>query len=196
MRRIAREARARRSAPASVEARRPSRGVRSTSRSRQRHQPVEIAVVALDQQLVAIIESSVRRQRHGQAVVDAVGQQAVEDAHQRHVGLGQRLEEPVLLEELGVLRMADVRQVRVEDGAPVATGHGGPRSAPEHVAGAAGHGRWRSCALLAPARSARRRPAAGRRPRLRPPGVRRARPRRAPAAAVAGPPPGPCAPAR
>ena len=82
-------------------------------------------MVALDEQLVRHHRDERRRQRHREPVVDAVAQQAVEDADERDVGLGQRLEEPVLLEELRVLGMADVRQVRVQDRAPVPDGHGG-----------------------------------------------------------------------
>ncbi len=93
---------------------------------RQLDQAVEVAVVPADQQLVGHHRDERRRQRHGQPVVDAVLQQAVEDADDRDVGLGERLEEPVLLEERRVLGVPDVREVGVEDGAPVPGGHGLP----------------------------------------------------------------------
>ena len=44
----------------------------------------------------------------------------VEDLEQRDVGLGDRLEEPVLLEEVVVLGMAHEGQVRVQDEREVA----------------------------------------------------------------------------
>ena len=87
-------------------------------------QPVEVAVVARDEQLVRHHRDERRGQRHGQPVVHAVGQQAVQHAHEGDVGLGQGLEEPVLLEELRVLRMPDVRKVRVQHRAPISDGHG------------------------------------------------------------------------
>ena len=91
--------------------------------ARQLDERVEVPVVAPDQQLVRHHRDERRRQRHRQPVVDAVAQQAVEHAHDRDVGLGERLEEPVLLHEGRVLRVTDVRQVGVEDGAPVPGGH-------------------------------------------------------------------------
>ena len=145
-------------------------------------------MVAADQQLVRHHRDERRRQRHGQPVVDAVVQQAVEDADDRDVGLGQRLEEPVLLEELRVLGVADVREVGVEDGAPVPGGHG-LRLAPEGVAGAPGTegvarpAAGRAAPVVAAAAGLGR-PVDGRRaPRAR--GRRRSPSRRSPAAAAA-----------
>jgi hypothetical protein len=87
------------------------------------HQPVEVAVVAAHEQVVLHHRQQGRRQRHGEAVVDAVLQQPVENADDRDVGLGQGLEEPVLLEELRVLGMADVGEVGVQYRAPIPGGH-------------------------------------------------------------------------
>ena len=86
--------------------------------------PVEVALVAVDEQLVAHHRDERRRQRHREPVLDAVAQQAVEHPDDRDVGLGQRLEEPVLLEEVRVLGVADVGKVRVEDRTPVPDRHG------------------------------------------------------------------------
>ena len=47
----------------------------------------------------------------------------LEDLDQRDVRLGDRLVEPVFLEEVLVLRMSHVRQVRVKDERYVALGH-------------------------------------------------------------------------
>jgi hypothetical protein len=91
---------------------------------RELDQRIEVAQVAADQELVRHHRDERRRERHREPVVDAVAQQAVEHAYDRDVGLVERLEEPVLLEERRVLGMADVRQVRVEYRAPVPDGHG------------------------------------------------------------------------
>ena len=131
---------------------------------RQLDEVVEVPVVAPHQELVRHHRDERRRERHGQPVLDAVVQQAVEDAEDRDVGLGERLEEPVLLEKGGVLRVPDVGQVGVEDGTPVPGGHRGFPTA--------GRCRWRP-------RDGRRRS-----PRRAPPGpsarARRARPSRRP----------------
>ena len=49
---------------------------------------------------------------------------AFQELQQRHVGFRDGLEQPVLFQELLVLRVPDKRQVRVEDEGQV-TGHGG-----------------------------------------------------------------------
>ena len=66
---------------------------------RELDEPVHVPLVARDQELVRHHRDERRRQRHRQPVLDSVLQQAVEHAHDRDVGLAQRLEEPVLLEE-------------------------------------------------------------------------------------------------
>ena len=45
----------------------------------------------------------------------AIGDELLEGLDERDVGLGDSLEQPVLLQELIVFRMADVGQVRMED---------------------------------------------------------------------------------
>jgi len=101
--------------------------------------PLDFLVGELDQALqlpeVAALEERVRehraerrRQRHREAEVDAVVEQPVHHVDERDVGLGDRLVEPVLLEEVLVLRMPDEGEVRVEDQREVALGllmHGG-----------------------------------------------------------------------
>jgi hypothetical protein len=91
----------------------------------ERDQPPEVALVTLEQELVRHHGNERRRQRHREAVVHPVVEQPVQHVHERDVGLGQRLEEPVLLEELRIFGMADVRQMGVQHGAPVAHGHDG-----------------------------------------------------------------------
>jgi hypothetical protein len=46
--------------------------------------------------------------------MDAIVQEVLEHVQQRNVGFGDGLEEPVLFEEIVVLRVAHVRQVRVQ----------------------------------------------------------------------------------
>ena len=58
--------------------------------------------------------------------MQAVPLPAVQELQQRHVGFRDGLEQPVLLQELLVLRVPDKRQVRVEDEGQVA-GHKGGR---------------------------------------------------------------------
>ena len=91
--------------------------------ARQLHELVEVATVPADQQLVGHHRDERRRQRHREPVLDAVAHEAVEHPQQGDVGLGEGLEEPVFLEEVGVLGVADVGQVRVEDRAPVPDRH-------------------------------------------------------------------------
>ena len=60
--------------------------------------------------------------------------QPLEDVQQRDVGFGDRLEEPILFEEIVVLRVAHERQVRVQDEREVTARHEVPfgRSAVRH----------------------------------------------------------------
>ena len=53
----------------------------------------------------------------------AVAFQAVEHFEERNVGLGDRLVEPIFLEKVVVLRMADVRQMSVQDQTKIAERH-------------------------------------------------------------------------
>ena len=55
---------------------------------REGNQAVEVTVVALDEQPVAHHGEERRRQRHGEAIVHAVPEQAIEHADEGHVGLG------------------------------------------------------------------------------------------------------------
>jgi hypothetical protein len=91
----------------------------------------QVPVVAATQQLVVEHRRERRRDRHGDAEPDALFAQAEERLQQRHVGLGDRLEEPVLLEEVVVLGVAHERQVRVQHQAEVAPA-GGPVVANAH----------------------------------------------------------------
>ena len=61
-----------------------------------------------------------RGEGQGEAGVNAVGQPAVHDLDQGHVGLGDGLKKPVLLEKFLVLRVAHKRQVRVQQEGKVA----------------------------------------------------------------------------
>jgi hypothetical protein len=89
---------------------------------RQRDEAVEVAFVSFDQQGVAQHGQERGRERERQAEADAVADEPVEHVGQRHVRLGDGLEEPALFVEVGMFGMAHVRQVRVQDGTPVPGG--------------------------------------------------------------------------
>jgi len=54
------------------------------------------------------------READGQAALHAIVLPAFHDLDERKVGLGDGFEEPVLLQEFFVFRMADERQMRVQ----------------------------------------------------------------------------------
>ena len=85
---------------------------------------IETLRVPREEQLVAQHANERRRQGHRDAERDPFVDAPVEDLEQRQVRLGDRLVEPVLLEELGIFRVAHVRQVRVEHDGEDAAGHG------------------------------------------------------------------------
>ena len=87
-------------------------------------QRVEPLRVPREEQLVAQHPHQRRGQGERDAEGDAVVDAAVEHLEERQVRLGDRLVEPVLLEELGIFRVAHVRQVRVEHDGEDAAGHG------------------------------------------------------------------------
>ena len=76
---------------------------------------VEVANTARLQQSVGQHVEERRTDREGEAVGQVIDDQAVENAQQRDVGFGDCLEEPALLEEVIVLRVAHEGQVRVQD---------------------------------------------------------------------------------
>ena len=81
----------------------------------QGDQVVDVADVAVLQERIAEHGGQRRRDRHGQAPIDAVALQAVEDFQERDVGFGDGLVEPVFFEEIVVLGMADEGQMGVQD---------------------------------------------------------------------------------
>ena len=125
----------------------------------QGDEPVEVALVAGDEQLVAHHRDERRGERHRQPVLDAVAQQPVEHPDDRDVGLGQRLEEPVLLEERRVLGMTDVGQMGVEDRTPVPDRHGRYRLKPSLAPGRLRLAPGPNVSLAPPFRLAAARPA-------------------------------------
>ena len=94
--------------------------------ARERLEPlVEIAHIAVLQQRIGHHRKQRRCERQGDAKVHAVARQALEDIEQRKVGFGQGLEEPVLFEEVFVLRVAHEREVCVQYEREVAFGFQG-----------------------------------------------------------------------
>ena len=78
---------------------------------------------------VAVLEERIREHlaerrahRHGEPEPHAVGEQPLHHPEDRDVRLRDRLVEPVLFEEFRMLRMADEREVRVQDEAQIARG--------------------------------------------------------------------------
>ena len=65
-----------------------------------------------------------RRERHGHAVGNVVGEEPLEDLKERQVGAGDGLVEPVLLHHGRIFRVTDEGQVRVQDEREVTLGHG------------------------------------------------------------------------
>jgi hypothetical protein len=82
---------------------------------RQRDRAIEIPHITLQEQLVLQHRAQRWRDRHGQLERHAVANQPLHHPEQREVAFGYRLEEPVFLEKLVMLRMPDERQVRVKD---------------------------------------------------------------------------------
>ena len=85
---------------------------------------VELRGVPLEEQRVAHHAQERRGDRQRHPEVDVVPPHRLEGVEQRDVGLGHRLEEPLLLEEVLVLGMAHERQVGMEDEGEVSLGHG------------------------------------------------------------------------
>ena len=98
----------------------------------QLHEAIELARVAVEQEGIAHHGRQRRRERERQSEVDAVPLEALEDVDEGDVRLGHRLEEPLFLEEVLVLGMTDVRQVRVEHQREISPGHrpASPRTLP------------------------------------------------------------------
>jgi len=84
---------------------------------------VEPLRIARHEQLVAQHSDQGRRQRQGDPEGDPVVDAAIEHLQQRKVGLGDRLVEPILLEEFRVFRVAHVREMRVQDDRERAVAH-------------------------------------------------------------------------
>ncbi len=91
----------------------------------QLDRPVERPQVTILQKLVAQHRGQRRRDRHGQPEIAAVVEQPVHHVDERDVGLGDRLVEPILLEELLVLGMTDEGKMRVKDESEITLGHDG-----------------------------------------------------------------------
>jgi hypothetical protein len=79
------------------------------------NQPIEVPNVTLPQELILQHRAECGRDRHGQLERHLVADQPLHHFEQRDVAFGDRLEEPVFLEKLVVLRMPNERQVRVKN---------------------------------------------------------------------------------
>ena len=91
----------------------------------QLDQLVEVLGVADLEQVVGQHRDQRRRQRHGRAVRDVIGDQPLEHLHQRQVRPGDRLVEPLLLHHRRIFGVTDERQVGVQDEREISGGHGG-----------------------------------------------------------------------
>ena len=78
-------------------------------------QSVEMLLVAVLQEPVAQHGAERGREADGEARFHAVAQPALENFEQRQIRFRDGLEQPVLLEKLGMLRMPHKRQMRVQD---------------------------------------------------------------------------------
>ncbi len=87
-------------------------------------QIVDVADVAVLQERIGEHGGQRRRHRHGQAPVGAVAFEAVHHFQQRDIGFGDGLVEPVFLEEIVVLGMADEGQMGVQDQTKITERHG------------------------------------------------------------------------
>src|ERR1700724_1177605 len=81
----------------------------------QVNEKIEMPDVALTQKFVLQHRAQRRRERHRELERNAVVYQSLHHLQQRNVGFGDRLEEPVFLEKMLVLRVPDERQVRVKN---------------------------------------------------------------------------------
>jgi len=86
-------------------------------------QRVEVAGDALLQEVVAQHAEQRRGEAQRAAERDAVGGEPLERAQQRQVGVRHRLVEPSLLHDRRILRMAEERQVGVEDEGEISGRH-------------------------------------------------------------------------
>lgn len=75
---------------------------------------LEVAQVSLLEQLVAQHRAERGSEGNREFEGDAVVHQPAQHAQERQVGLGDGLEEPILLEKILVLRMPDEREMGVE----------------------------------------------------------------------------------
>ncbi len=82
---------------------------------REIYQLVQVAQVTVLEERVGHHGDERRREGHGDPEIDALLEQPVEHLDEWDIGLGQRLEEPVLLEKLLVLGMPHVGEVGMED---------------------------------------------------------------------------------
>ena len=92
-------------------------------------QALEVAEIALLQQLVAQHRAEGRGERQREPEVDAFVDQPPHHAQEREISFGDGLEEPVFLEEILVFRVPNERQMRVEDERE-RPGHGQTRPGP------------------------------------------------------------------
>src|SRR6266404_3238954 len=84
--------------------------------------------VTLAEQLVLQHRAKRWRDRHGELERHFVPDEPLHHSEQRDVTLRYRLEEPVFLEKLVMLRMPDKRQMRVKKEREVTGGHLGMRN--------------------------------------------------------------------
>jgi hypothetical protein len=86
-------------------------------------QAPQVPPIAHPQQIVVQHGGQRRRDRHGDAIGDALGAQPIESLQQRHVRFADGFEQPVLFQKVVVLRVTHERQVGVQDQRDVTGAH-------------------------------------------------------------------------
>src|SRR4051812_22547859 len=84
---------------------------------------LEMPRVAISQELISQHRTKCRRHRHGELEGHLIPKEPLHHREERDITFRYRLEEPVLLKKLAVLRMPDEREMRVKKEREVAGGH-------------------------------------------------------------------------
>src|SRR3954468_8316820 len=77
-------------------------------------QMLEMPRVAISEELISQHRAKCRRHRHGELEGHLITEEPLHHGEERDITFRDRLEEPVLLKKLAVLRMPDEREMRVK----------------------------------------------------------------------------------
>src|SRR5437660_1350565 len=83
-------------------------------------QKLKVPDVTLAQKLILKHRGQRRRNRHREFEGHSIVHESLHHAKQRNVGLGDRLKKPLFFEEMFVLRMANEREMSVENEGEIA----------------------------------------------------------------------------